>query len=587
MTSTAVGRREIIALLCFLLLLGGALPAMAAAPAGTIEGQTKDAQGRPLPGVQLSLRNAAGRVAKEATSRADGRYRFAGVAAGDYAISGAKSGFAAATAAVVVRSGERVSADLTLAAVAAGAPAELGEVNVVARRLEAARAAIEPQIGRLGLHGDEPGDRGAARRRKQHAQPGPAAGPGGQPGCRGGGRHSHPQRDAAGGVPDQRDPAARRVELFRPGPQPALCQLLQPDHRRAAGAIRAEHHRHHRYPDQERAVRARRLGHDVWRQLSDAAAELRIRRLGRRLQLLRQRRFPQHQPRHRRGDPGADPDPRFLDAGARLCLSQQGHRCREPGDCDRRAVRRPLRDPEQSVRTPVPRNDLLRRHPGHRLQPFAARRAARRSRRDRRPLLSPFRTRGRFPGLGLRQIQRARLPPRPDARRPRLQRHFPERRPDELRRRRANRCQRQDRLGPHAALRHARGRRALHLQYRLVGADPGRQQRLRPDLRQHAGNLVPDRDRRQPWPGRLVLRRLAAGRVAGPAEADRQLRSSLRRRPPTSPSATSSARASMRYGRRPRRRSCTPATRASSRRRRSSRGRRKIWPSSTTSTIPG
>ncbi len=147
MRSTAVGRREIIALLCFLLLLGGALPAMAAAPAGTIEGQTKDAQGRPLAGVQLSLRNAAGRVAKKATSRADGRYRFAGVAAGDYTISGTKGGFAAAAAAVVVRSGERISADLTLAAAAAGAPAELGEVNVVAKRLEAARAAIEPQIG--------------------------------------------------------------------------------------------------------------------------------------------------------------------------------------------------------------------------------------------------------------------------------------------------------------------------------------------------------------------------------------------------------------------------------------------------------
>jgi outer membrane receptor protein involved in Fe transport len=147
MIATAVGRRDIIALLCFLVMLGCALPAMTAAPAGTIEGLTKDAQGRPLPGVRLTLRTAAGRIAGRATSRADGGYRFAGVAAGDYTISGSKSGFAAATAAVPVRTGERVTADLTLAAAAAEAQAELGEVNVVARRLEAARAAIEPQIG--------------------------------------------------------------------------------------------------------------------------------------------------------------------------------------------------------------------------------------------------------------------------------------------------------------------------------------------------------------------------------------------------------------------------------------------------------
>ena len=154
MIATAVGRRDSIALLCFLLMLISALPAVTAAPAGTIEGVTKDAQGRPLPGVRLSLRTAAGRIANETTSRADGRYRFAGVAAGDYAISGSKREFKAATTAVAVRTGERVSADLTLAAAAAGAAApanpavtQLEEVNVVARRLEAARAAIEPQIG--------------------------------------------------------------------------------------------------------------------------------------------------------------------------------------------------------------------------------------------------------------------------------------------------------------------------------------------------------------------------------------------------------------------------------------------------------
>jgi len=150
-------------------MLGGALPAMTAPPTGTVEGVAKDAQGQPLPGAQLSLRAATGRIAKRARSRSDGRYRFADIAVGDYSISGTMGGFAPATAAVAVKSGERTSADLTIAAAASGvpgsasaapppaaeilpsnpdpAPVVIEEVNIVAKRLEAARAAIEPQIG--------------------------------------------------------------------------------------------------------------------------------------------------------------------------------------------------------------------------------------------------------------------------------------------------------------------------------------------------------------------------------------------------------------------------------------------------------
>jgi outer membrane receptor protein involved in Fe transport len=143
----AVGLRDVIALLCFLVILGRPHAAMTAPPAGTIEGVTRDARDRPLPRVQLTLRTAAGRVVGQATSRANGGYRFVGVAAGDYAISGTKGGFATATAAVAIRNGERIAADLTLPAAAAETPVEIGEVTVVAKRLEAARAAIEPQIG--------------------------------------------------------------------------------------------------------------------------------------------------------------------------------------------------------------------------------------------------------------------------------------------------------------------------------------------------------------------------------------------------------------------------------------------------------
>jgi len=152
-------------------MLGGARPAMTAPPTGMIEGVAEDAQGQPLSGVQLVLRTVKGRIAKRATSRPDGRYSFAHIAAGDYSISGTKEGFATATAAVAVRAGERASTDLTLPAASAGAPSpaaaaappaaapptpgpdaasapvEIEEVNIIAKRLEAARAAIEPQIG--------------------------------------------------------------------------------------------------------------------------------------------------------------------------------------------------------------------------------------------------------------------------------------------------------------------------------------------------------------------------------------------------------------------------------------------------------
>ena len=84
-------------------MLGLARPAMTAPPTGTIEGVAEDGQGQPLPGVQLTLRAATGWMVTRATSRTDGSYRFADIAAGDYAISGAKGRYATATAVVVVR----------------------------------------------------------------------------------------------------------------------------------------------------------------------------------------------------------------------------------------------------------------------------------------------------------------------------------------------------------------------------------------------------------------------------------------------------------------------------------------------------
>ena len=151
--------RAIIALLCFLVMFGGP-HRRRLTRTGVIEDMAEDVRGQPLPGVELVLRATKGRIVSRATSRPDGRYRFAGVAAGDYSVSGEKEGFATATAAVTVRAGERLSADFALAPLVrpaavppapspppAPGPVGLEEVNVLAKRLEAARAAIEPQIG--------------------------------------------------------------------------------------------------------------------------------------------------------------------------------------------------------------------------------------------------------------------------------------------------------------------------------------------------------------------------------------------------------------------------------------------------------
>jgi len=194
-------------------MLGGACPAMTASPTGMIEGVAKDAHGQPLPGVQLTLRAVTGGIAKQATRRPDGRYSFGDIAAGDYSIWGTKEGFAMTTAAVAVRAEEHISADLTLAAASAGAPSpaaaappfaavpptpgpapvEIEEVNIIAKQLEAAGAAIEPQIGASTY---------TVTRQAIEAQPGGAnntlnqvllQAPGVSQGCRVGRRHSCPQ----------------------------------------------------------------------------------------------------------------------------------------------------------------------------------------------------------------------------------------------------------------------------------------------------------------------------------------------------------------------------------------------------------
>jgi outer membrane receptor protein involved in Fe transport len=133
--------RSIVALLGLCLCCVQSSAATAAPPAGTVSGVAKDSLERPIPGAQMRLETADGRVVGRATADDQGQYAFTGVAPGTYAVVGEQEGFETATAIVTVPEGEGASADLTLASTKAL------DVNVVAKRLEEARIGIQPKIG--------------------------------------------------------------------------------------------------------------------------------------------------------------------------------------------------------------------------------------------------------------------------------------------------------------------------------------------------------------------------------------------------------------------------------------------------------
>jgi outer membrane receptor protein involved in Fe transport len=124
-----------------LLLLFAPTGARGAVPAGTVTGIAKDALERPLGAVQLRLETGDGQVVARTTTDAQGRFTFADVPPGTYAVVGEKTGFDTATAVVTVAEQEGASADLTLAS------REALDVRVAAQRLQEARISIQPRIG--------------------------------------------------------------------------------------------------------------------------------------------------------------------------------------------------------------------------------------------------------------------------------------------------------------------------------------------------------------------------------------------------------------------------------------------------------
>ena len=106
-----------------------------------IAGVIKDALGRPLAGVKLSLQNGEGKVGATAESGADGSFVFKGVAPGVYAVVVQKAKFKTATTIVTVAAQGAKPVQIALESEAALS------LEVVAKRLDKARNSLSPETG--------------------------------------------------------------------------------------------------------------------------------------------------------------------------------------------------------------------------------------------------------------------------------------------------------------------------------------------------------------------------------------------------------------------------------------------------------
>ena len=110
-------------------------------PRQTVTGTVTDALGRPLAGANVELQNSAGKTVAKAKSDAEGRFTFAGVAPGVYAIVAKKGSFKPATSIVSVAASGAKPLTLALQSEAALSLA------VVAQRLNKARNSLSPETG--------------------------------------------------------------------------------------------------------------------------------------------------------------------------------------------------------------------------------------------------------------------------------------------------------------------------------------------------------------------------------------------------------------------------------------------------------
>lgn len=111
-----------------------------------IQGMVKDALGRPLAGVGLSLQGPGGEVVGKAKTDAEGHFVFNGITSGAYAVLGEKPGFKTESALVQVTAGSNATAEMTLAST------DALELTVTAARLNKARNSLSPKTGGSVYH---------------------------------------------------------------------------------------------------------------------------------------------------------------------------------------------------------------------------------------------------------------------------------------------------------------------------------------------------------------------------------------------------------------------------------------------------
>ena len=127
-----------IGLASLLLLLSAATVAVAG---GSVTGVVKDALGRPLVGAAVRLEAADGKVMGQTTADEAGRFTFADVPAGMYAVFAERRGFESAAAIATVSETEGWSGEMTLAS---RQPLDL---PVAAKRRDDPRITTPPSIG--------------------------------------------------------------------------------------------------------------------------------------------------------------------------------------------------------------------------------------------------------------------------------------------------------------------------------------------------------------------------------------------------------------------------------------------------------
>ncbi|HUV99684.1 MAG TPA: TonB-dependent receptor [Gallionella sp.] len=116
------------------------VPTVVATKPNTIQGLVRDTLGRPIRFAKVTLQAASGVVVAHATSDAQGRFNFSGMAQGIYAVLSDKTGFEPGSAIVTLSAGV-ASTTITLAA------SQAQEIDITATRLAKARNGLSPKTG--------------------------------------------------------------------------------------------------------------------------------------------------------------------------------------------------------------------------------------------------------------------------------------------------------------------------------------------------------------------------------------------------------------------------------------------------------